>query len=139
ERRRVDQHWPGAQERCRAVPRAGAEPGVTKLERARASATNPATGMSCARAVGAISAAASKGSGLVVSDFRLCRSILRRWPKACWVTRSSAWRSHKSGSGRGIRLTRDDVTFGGGTNAVRDTSKRMRAWLRQPARTDTRP
>ena len=46
-----------------------------------ASRTKPSTGISSARAVGSIPAAASSASGSTPSDFKLCRSILRRWPK----------------------------------------------------------
>ena len=67
------------------------------------------------------------------SDFRLARSILRRWPKAAAVTRSSARRSQGRGSARGTSCTSDDVTFGGGTNADgRDVEQDLR--LRAPAR-----
>ena len=38
------------------------------------------------------------------SDFRLARSILRRWPNAAAVTRSSARRSQGRGVARGIEL-----------------------------------
>ena len=38
------------------------------------------------------------------SDFRLWRSILRRWPKAASVTRCSARESQASGCARGIEL-----------------------------------
>ena len=40
-----------------------------------------------------------QGAGSTPSVFRLCRSILRRWPKAASVTRCSATASHGSGSG----------------------------------------
>ena len=62
-------------------------------------------------------AAASSGSGSAPSDFRLWRSILRRWPNAAAVTRSSSARSQASGSARGTSSTTDEVTFGGGTKA----------------------
>ena len=106
---------------------------------ARASATKPAGEISSARALGSIPASSSKGSGSVASVFRLCRSILRRWPNAASVTRSSARRSQASGAWRGARLTNDDVTLGEGTKALAATSKRMRASQRQPASTDKRP
>ena len=102
-------------------------------ERVRASATKPSTGISSARAVGAMPAAASSASGSTPSDFRLWRSILRRWPKAASVTRCSARRSQGSGVARGARArTSDEVTLGGGTKAEAAMSNRMRA-SRAPA------
>ena len=54
---------------------------------------------------------------------RLARSILRRWPKAAAVTRSSTSRRHAgSGFAFGISCTIDDVTLGGGVKAERLTS-----------------
>src|SRR5688572_16458644 len=84
---------------------------------ARASATKPSTGMSSARAVGAMPAASSSASGSGPSVLRLWRNILRRCPNAAAVTRSSSLRSHDSGFVRGTSSTSDDVTLGGGTNA----------------------
>ena len=95
-------------------------------QRARASATNPSTGISSARAVGSMPAAASSGSGSAPSVRRLWRSILRRWPNAASVTRSSSaavarQRRRRAGSAR----TTDDVTFGGGTKADGCMSNRI--------------
>ena len=69
----------------------------------------------------------------------LCRSILRRWPKAACATRSSVSRLQGSGSARGMSSTIDEVTFGGGVNADGATSKRMRGVVRQPHRIARRP
>ena len=64
-------------------------------------ATKPLTGMVSARRVGSTSAAAASRAGSTASDFRLCRSIFRRWPKAAAATCSSARRSHGSGASAG--------------------------------------
>ncbi len=50
-----------------------------------ASATNPATSISSARFVGSIPARPSRSSASTPKPFRLCRSILRRWPNAACV------------------------------------------------------
>src|SRR6185295_8175144 len=78
-----------------------------------------------------------KGSG--ASVLRLWRSILRRWPNAEAVTRSSRRGSHRNGSARGISSTTDEVTLGGGTKFEGWTSNRIFACVRQEARTDSRP
>ena len=70
---------------------------------------------------------------------RLCRSILRRWPKAACVTRSSERSAAGSGSARGTICTIDEVTLGGGVKACRGTSNRIFACVRQPASTPSRP
>ena len=67
------------------------------------------------------------------------RSILRRWPKAASVTRSSARRSQGRGFARGMSCTTDEVTFGGGTKAEGAMSNRIFASVRQPASTESRP
>src|SRR5262249_43959339 len=82
---------------------------------------------------------ASSASASPPSDLRLWRSILRRWPKAASVTRCNVRLSHGNGCERGTSSTSEEVTLGGGTNAVGATSKRMRACVRQPASTDRRP
>src|SRR5262249_39218667 len=74
----------------------------------RARATKPSTGISSARAVSAMPTEASRGFGSNPRVRRLWRSILRRWPKAASVTRSSAARSQPRGSGRGTRRTTDE-------------------------------
>ena len=82
-------------------------PSPTRVQRAvkaRASATKPSTGISSARAVGSIAAASSSADVSAPSDFRLWRSILRRWPNAASVTRSSARRSQGRGLARGTTL-----------------------------------
>jgi hypothetical protein len=73
------------------------------------------------------------------SCLRLWRSILRRWPKAASVTRSSALRSQGGGFARGISCTSEEVTFGGGTKADGAMSNRIFACVRQPASTESRP
>ena len=57
-------------------------------------ATKPDTGMVSARRVGSTCAAAASRAGSAGNDFRLWRSILRRWPNAAAVTCSSRRRSH---------------------------------------------
>ena len=58
-------------------------------------------------------------SGSRPSDFRLWRSILRRWPKAASVTRSQrAAFAGRAALARGTSSTSDDVTLGGGTKAL---------------------
>src|SRR6266481_4697277 len=86
-----------------------------------------------------IRAASSNAVASRPRDLRLCRNILRRWPKAASLTRSSARRSQASGAFRGTSSTRDEVTLGGGTKALAATSKQMRALQRQPTRTESRP
>ena len=73
----------------------------------------------------------ASGAGSTASDLRLCRSILRRWPKAAAVTCSSARRSHGSGAARGTSRTTDEVTLGGGTKAAGETSNRILVSARQ--------
>ena len=70
---------------------------------------------------------ASSSSAIVStpSDFRLCRSILRRWPKPASVTRCKAFESQGSGTGRGVNRTTDDVIDGGGTKACGATSNNI--------------
>ncbi len=59
-------------------------------------------------------ARSSNGSTASPSGFRLVRNILRRWPNAAAVTRSSAGRrAGASGLARGMIATTLDVTFGG--------------------------
>src|SRR4029077_12558307 len=91
----------------------------------RARATKPCTGISSARAVSAMPAAASSGFGSSPRVRRLWRSIFRRWPNAASVTRSSAGRSQGSGSARGTRRTTDEGTLGGGTKAVGADANRI--------------
>src|SRR5262245_42459899 len=77
----------------------------------RAMATKPETGTVSARRVGSTSAAAVSRNGSAGSDFRLWRSILRRWLKAAAATCSSARRSQGAGASRGTSRTTDDVTL----------------------------
>ena len=67
--------------------------------------------------------------------FRLDRSILRRWPKAASVSRSSILALTPSRLLAGTMCTTADVTFGGGTNAERLTGIAIRG-LRAPLRRD---
>ena len=88
------------------------------VEGLRERAEPRSTGSSSARTVGAMPAAASSASVSPPSDFRLARSILRRWPKAAAVTRSSvATGSRRPGRGARHEPTTLDVTLGGGTKA----------------------
>ena len=69
--------------------------------------------------------------------FRLERSILRRWPKAAAVSRSSDAAMTPSGWSAGTMWTTADVTLGGGTKAERSTFiaiRGARAPLRGTAR-----
>ena len=69
------------------------------------------------RASGAIPAASHRSAPPRV--LRLERSILRRWPKAAAVTRSSRFSISRSGrSARGTRWTTALATFGGGVKAA---------------------
>ena len=77
-------------------------------------------------------AASSSGARSAPSDFRLWRSILRRWPKAAAVTRPRSRRRRPAGAGARHELTTDDMTLGGGVKAEGGTSNRMRA-SRAPA------
>ena len=49
------------------------------------------------------------------------------------------FRREGKGASRGTRWTTDEVTLGGGTKADGATSNRMRACVRQPASTASRP
>ena len=73
------------------------------------------------------------------SDFKLWRSIFRRWPKAAAVTCSRTTRVAGKRIAARYQLTTDEVTLGGGTKALAATSNRIRASVRQPARTESRP
>src|SRR5215472_18466715 len=107
---------------------------------AQARAQNWATESSSARAVGATPAHASTGPTASPSDFRLVRNILRRWPNAAAVMRSSAGRrAGASGSARGRIATTLDVTVGGGTKARGGTSNRIFTSASHCARTERRP
>src|SRR6185369_12655398 len=110
-----------------------------RAPKARVSATNPATLISSARAVGAISAAARSAAESTPSDFKLWRSILRRCPNAASVTRCKVSASQASGSARGVSRTTDEVTLGGGTKAEGATSNKIFASQRQPVNTASRP
>src|SRR4029079_6170788 len=78
---------------------------ILAASNACARATKPSTGISSARAVGSMSAAASNASGSGPSDFRLCRNIFRRCPNAASVTRSRSLRSQGRGLARGVSST----------------------------------
>ncbi len=108
-------------------------------DNSRAIATKPDTGTVSARRVTSTSAAAASRSGSTPRDFRLCRSILRRWLKAAAATCSSRRRSQASGSARGTRRTTDDVTFGGGVKAAGEMSNRILVSARQFDSTPSRP
>src|SRR5262245_38080687 len=108
-------------------------------EKIFANVTKPSTGVSSARVVGSIPASMRSEVASIPNFFRLCRSILRRWPKALSVTRCNAVASQARGSSRGVSRTIEDVTLGGGTNADRATSNRILASVRQPAKIDSRP
>src|ERR1019366_6203459 len=64
----------------------------------RVSATKPSTGISSARAVGSIAAAASSAPTSTPSDLRLWRSILRRCPNAASVSFCKAPASQEFGA-----------------------------------------
>ena len=70
------------------------------------------------RSVGAMPAAASRGSGSAAASFRLWRSILRRWPKAAAVTAPSVL-TEQAGDGCsiGANSTTAEATVGGGVKA----------------------
>ncbi len=113
---------------------------ILAASNARARATKPSTGISSARAVGSMPAAASSGSGSGPSDFRLCRSILRRWPNAASVTRSSSaavagQRRRRAGSVR--PPTRSLWAAARSSKDARRTG--FSPCVRQPASTDSRP
>jgi hypothetical protein len=59
---------------------------------------------------------ASSAPGRPLSDWR---SILRRWPKAASVTRSSMRGTTPSGMAAGVTWTMADMTLGGGVKALR--------------------
>src|SRR6516164_367558 len=105
----------------------------------RASRTNCSTETSSARAVGSSPAAAMSSAVSLPNERKLCRSILRRWPKAACVTASSMERSQGSGADRGTSRTTEDFTLGGGTNADAFTSKTIRGSQRHCTNTDKRP
>ena len=71
--------------------------------------------------------------------FRLCRSILRRWPNAAAVRRSNVLAIDALGHRRGTTWTTAEVTLGGGTKAERCTAMAIRASQRHWAATDRRP
>ena len=71
------------------------------LRKALASRTKPSTGTSSARSLGPQPAGLGDRGGIGEELFRLCRSILRRWPKAACVTRSRSLA--RQGEGRGAR------------------------------------
>src|SRR5262250_2445793 len=79
-------------------------------------------------------AAARIGCGSPPSARKLCRSILRRCPKAAAVTRSSVVWAQGRGAVRGTSRTTDEVTLGGGTKAEGATSNMILASVRHPAR-----
>src|SRR5712691_4876259 len=107
---------------------------------ARARAQKSATDSSSARAVGTMPARASRGSTGTPSVLRLERSILRRWPKAAAVTRSrTGFAAGASATGRGVRRTTLDVTFGGGTKARGGRSKRIFGSVSHCTTTERRP
>src|ERR1700722_1578327 len=112
---------------------------ATAASSALARATNFSIEISSARTAPSMSAAARSGVGSTPRARQVWRSILRRWPKAAAVTRSSVDRVHGSGAARGINRTTDDVTLGGGTKADGATSNMIFASVRQPARTARRP
>src|SRR6185295_10256394 len=104
-----------------------------------ASATNPATGISSARRVGSMPARSRMGIGSTLSTRRLDRNIFRRCPNAAAVTRSNVARSQERGAARGTSRTTEEVTFGGGTKALRFISNRIFPSVRQPVSTLSRP
>ena len=95
-----------------------------RLSTAFANPQNCCTVSVSARAVGSTPAASQSAIASPPRDFRLCRSILRRWPKAAAVTRSSVARlAGASGAGRGCKVTTLESTCGGGVKARGLTSK----------------
>ena len=95
--------------------------------------------MSSARAAGSIAGGGEQRRGSAPSERRLWRSILRRWPNAAAVMRSSVVRVQGRGLARGTSRTTDEVTLGGGTKAEGATSNMIFASVRQPASTARRP
>src|SRR5690606_30700738 len=94
--------------------------------KASANLRKPATSMVSARASGSIPAASHRAAP--PSCFRLERSILRRWPKAAAVTRSSLFsRSGGGRSVRGITCTTAEATLGGGVKAAAGRCMTIRA------------
>src|SRR5439155_21348508 len=107
---------------------------------ARASAQNSGTDNSSAREDGMTPAAVSSGSTGMPSVLRLERNILRRWPNAAAVTRSSAGlAAGANGAVRGTNDTTLEVTFGAGTKAEGGTSNRIFGALSHCTMTDNRP
>ena len=78
-------------------------------------------------------------AGSTPSPFRLWRNILRRCPNAACVTRANNFRLQGSGDGFGTTSTTDETTFGGGVKADGGTSNNIRALVRQPQSTPSRP
>src|SRR5690606_23756772 len=85
-------------------------------DNSRASDTNSATLSVSARRCGSMPrrSSASTAPG---SAFRLCRSILRRWPNAASVTCSSTRGATPAGCPAGSTWTTALITLGGGVNA----------------------
>ena len=70
------------------------------MSRAPARRTKSATASSSARAVGGMPRRSRTSTGLAKALLKALRSILRRWPKAAAVTRSSGRKSARRPSGR---------------------------------------
>ena len=95
--------------------------------------------MSSARAVGAMPACIQQGQRIAPERLKALAQHLAALAEGRLghaLQRLGAARQRRA---RGTSSTSDEVTFGGGTKADGAMSNRMRASLRQPASTDSRP